>query len=48
MTYSDMHSSQPNAPTTELCLIYWGGFDYAWGDGTCEIPLPYVCEFVKT
>ncbi|XP_071175583.1 macrophage mannose receptor 1-like [Mytilus edulis] len=42
MTYSDMHSSQPNAPTTELCLIYWGGFDYAWGDGTCKIPLSYT------
>ncbi|VDI39189.1 Hypothetical predicted protein [Mytilus galloprovincialis] len=48
MTYSDMHSSQPNAATTELCLIYWREFGYAWGDGTCSVKLPYVCEFVKT
>ncbi|CAG2187645.1 CLEC3A [Mytilus edulis] len=48
MTYSDMDSSQPNKPTTELCLIYWRDFGYAWGDGTCNANQPYVCEFVKT
>ncbi|VDH91601.1 Hypothetical predicted protein [Mytilus galloprovincialis] len=32
MTYSDMYSTQPNKPTTELCLIYWRDFRYAWGD----------------
>ena len=48
MTYSDMHSSQPNAPTRELCLIYWRSIGYAWGDGSCSANQPYVCEFVKT
>ncbi|XP_071123401.1 macrophage mannose receptor 1-like [Mytilus edulis] len=30
--FSDMHTGQPNHPTTELCMMIWRSFDFRWGD----------------
>lgn len=46
MPFSDMWPGQPNAPIDQLCLVIWKAWDYFWGDGYCNGPIPYICEFV--
>ena len=45
MSFNGMKSSQPNAPSTQRCLVSWERFSYQWADYECTYKLPYICEY---
>ncbi|XP_052072827.1 perlucin-like protein [Mytilus californianus] len=48
ITYSDWQSSQPDANSTQNCLLYWFSNEgYKWGDYYCNKKFGFLCQRTK-
>ncbi|XP_076106000.1 perlucin-like protein [Mytilus galloprovincialis] len=45
ITFTDWQSSQPNAYSTENCMLYWKSSEgYKWGDYYCNRKYGFICQ----